>query len=664
MRAAGWPAIDLGRGVAVVLLVVTVGLAAVTPIATAAPDGPAAGAPPVDGRLLVRWAPEADEVARQDALERLGIEGVAPRARLGPRSEAIVVPEVVSTELADLAAELASDAAVDLAEPDQIVSISTMASRPMTAQDVMLAAEGGPRLAGTTPPLAQPNDPLFDQQWGLHNTGQVIGQSPDTTVGVAGIDVRVLDAWQVTRADPQVQIAVIDTLVDGLHQDLAGAVHQEVSTLEDPAVAVVPGMHGTAVAGVAAARADDAFGIAGVAPQAGLVSVAAFAVLDDGAIESSMAAVIAALDAAVTAGADVIVAAWTTGVASPMLRTTVEELPVPLVASAGNDGATLHSGSTVFPAGYDLPHVVSVTAVGPRGAVPDHANLGREVIDVGAPGVDVLAPVLDDQHAFLSGTSLAAPHVAGALALARAAAPYATAAELVDAVSWTSVAHEPLDGVTRSGGMLDAGRLVEGIQRPVCRPDRWQPAPFLDVGDGNVHRAGIDCLAGREVATGWEDGTFRPAASVTRAQLASFLARVVDEVLDLPPAPSAGFPDVADTNVHAPAIDRLAGLGIITAGTDGRFRPAAPVTRGQAASLLARTYGVLAEDDTAPSRAWYLDVEGSVHADAIDRVRDLGIVSGVDRTRFDADTSLRRDQMASVLARMMDALGREGVGLG
>lgn len=663
MSACGRPVSGRGQVFAGTALVALLVLTASPAVVLAEPGGKAPEIEPSEERLLVRWAPDVDDGQRRAALERAGLSEATPLRRLTDDIDALQVPEVTPTDLRKLASALDDDRAVELVEPDQKVTITTMAS-PLASDDAGRKAADTPRLTQTEEPSAPPpNDPLFPQQWGLHNTGQVIGTSPDLRIGVPGIDVRVLDAWAVTRGEPDVRIAVIDTPIDDGHRDLLGAVQHESLAFDDPDVATVPGLHGTAIAGVAAARADDAFGIAGAAPEAGIISAAAFTVHEQGDPTSSTAAVIEALDAATIAGADVIVASWTIGVASPMLRAAVEQLPVPLVASAGNDGATLHPGSTVFPAGYDFPHVISVTAVGPRGQVPCYANLGREVIDVGAPGDDVIAPVPGDEHLLLSGTSLAVPHVAGAIALARSAAPYATAAELVDAVSWTSAAHEPLAGVTRSGGLLDAGRLVQGVQRPICRPDRWPLAPFPDVGEGNVHRAGIDCLAARQVTTGWEDGTFRPDATVTRAQIASFLARIVDEVLDLPPAPSAGFPDVAETNVHVAAIDRLADLGIITAGTDGRFRPEAAVTRGQAASLIVRTYAVLAEDDTAPSRGWYLDVDGSVHEGTIARARDLGIVSGVDRARFDAEAALRRDQMASVLARMMDAMAREGVEL-
>lgn len=604
--------------------------------ATAAPE-----AAPVDRRLLVRWTDTATHADRRRVLDAVGITAGTVTRRLAPRTDAYELATLEGSEVAALAEQLAARAVVAFAEPDRSVEVALTASDPASG--------------------ARPDDPLFDQQWGLQNVGQVTGAGANTELGVAGVDARVLQAWDLTRGSPEVSIAVIDTAVDHLHPDLAGAVTTREQTLTELGPVPPPGNHGTAVAGVAAARADDGYGMAGVAPEVSVISIAAFESTTSGTGTTTVAAIVAALDAAARAEADVIAASWTTRIDSPLLRLAVADIGIPIVAAAGNDGEILQPASPVFPAGYDEPHVLSVTSIGPQGSVPLFANVGADAIDVAAPGVGVVTPVVGAQHGFQTGTSFSVPFVAGAIALAASVAPYASPADLVDAVSWTSAPRPELVGNTRSGGMLDTDALVRGVQRPVCRPDQVVAVAFPDVADGNVHRAGIDCLRSEQVTTGRVDGTYGPADEVSRAQLASFLARLVDRAVDLPEPPPAGLADVPPDAVHARSIDRLVDLDIVRVGEDRRFRPDAPVTRGQAASLLGRTYAVLTGDEHPPSRRWFVDTEGGTHADAIDLARDLGIVAGVDRVRFDARSTLRRDQMASLLARSMDALGRREV---
>ena len=534
-------------------------------------------------------------------------------------------------------------------------------------------------------PLEAPDaDPLFPLQWGLRNVGQAVGPSEATVVGRAGIDVGADEAWATTRGDDDVLVAVIDTAVDATHPDLHGAVVEEFSTLEgtDDGPA-----HGTGVASVLAARSSDGVGMAGVAPGISVVSIAAFTSTGSGgAGESTLAAVVAAFELAAELGADVINASWVTEQDSPLLRAAVAEAGVPVVAASGNDGFVLTPARSTYPAGYDLPNLVSVTAIDPSGQVPAFANVGGEVVDVAAPGTELVIAVPGGEYGWGDGTSFAAPHVSGALALAISAAPYATTLELVDAVSWTSRAHPGVDGVTVAGGILDAAALVEGVQRPVCRPDRTTPASLPDVAPRSVHSNGIDCVVGIGVAAGRVDGSYGPEALVTRGQMASFLHRVLRLAAeDLPVSPdrdtpgepggpalgdpdgseerpaTPSFPDVDRGGAHAEAIHRLAELGVVRGGVDGSFRPWQPVTRGQLASFLVRTYEHLTGASPSPSRRWFADIEGSTHAGAIDRARDLGLVRGVAGERFAPEELTRRDQMASVLAQLVDALAREGV---
>ncbi|MFP4150274.1 MAG: S-layer homology domain-containing protein, partial [Nitriliruptoraceae bacterium] len=164
------------------------------------------------------------------------------------------------------------------------------------------------------------------------------------------------------------------------------------------------------------------------------------------------------------------------------------------------------------------------------------------------------------------------------------------------------------------------------------------------------------------IVAGYPDGTFRPGGTVTRGEVATTLARVVAAADAVPQDAPSVFTDTAGST-HAPALDALAALGIVEGNEQGEARPAEPVTRGQAAALLVRTHTVLEGEPRTPTRRWFVDTEGSTHADALDVGRDLGLVSGRDRVTADPDAGIRRDQLTSMLARLLDALARAEVEL-
>jgi subtilisin family serine protease len=131
----------------------------------------------------------------------------------------------------------------------------------------------------------------------------------------------------------------------------------------------------------------------------------------------------------------------------------------------------------------------------------------------------------------------------------------------------------PNNGVTRA---QMASFLTRALQLPL--PDT---VPFSDV--SGPHAAAIAAVADAGIAFGYSDGTYRPGETVTRAQMASFLARA----LGVDPASGHGFSDIADS-VHSDAIASVAEAGIAEGYSDGTYRPNQTVTRAQMASFLAR----------------------------------------------------------------------------
>ncbi len=193
-----------------------------------------------------------------------------------------------------------------------------------------------------------------------------------------------------------------------------------------------------------------------------------------------------------------------------------------------------------------------------------------------------------------------------------------------------------------------------------CPPAEVPPSEFTDVAATNVHATAIDCIAWREITEGRTPTSFEPAGTITRGQLASMLARTISTVgVDLPADPDETFTDVAGTT-HALQIEQLAELGIVTGRQDGTYGPAVPVTRGQMASLLVGTFEELAGFALDPQQDYFADDADSVHEAAINATALAGLTTGVDGDQFGPSAELRRDQMATFMARLIDLLVVEG----
>jgi hypothetical protein len=175
------------------------------------------------------------------------------------------------------------------------------------------------------------------------------------------------------------------------------------------------------------------------------------------------------------------------------------------------------------------------------------------------------------------------------------------------------------------------------------------PDPFTDI-DGSVHETAIRCLAAYGFINGTTSTTFSPHDTVTRGQMASFLARVLAFVgVPLEPA-DQGFTDIAGSE-HEDAINALAAIGVINGTTATTFSPNAPATRGQSASLIGRTAG---DPEPAPAPDAFVDDEGSVHEDWINALAAVGILGGVTPTHFVPNGRLTRAAAASMIARAQD----------
>lgn len=512
---------------------------------------------------------------------------------------------------------------------------------------------------------SRPDDEYFAQQWGLENTGQPMPHGSSGTEGRAGLDVGALGAWRHTRGSRDVTVALVDTEVEP-HPDLEANLLPGRSFAPAQPCPSPVASHGTEVAGVAAAVRDNGAGISGLAPRVRILPVDFLDSCGFGDLEGA----VAAITWAARNGADVIMASFASAGSTPegearALRTAIEDAGVPVIAAAGNSGRDLSANDAppVYPASFNLRNQLAVAAVDNTGELPIYSNHGRRHVQLAAPGDTIYTTMVEPTgtfgYGYADGTSYAVPHVAGAVALAIGLRPVLTSEAILDLTVDTTRSLSALQGRVGSGGMLDAGALVAAVaDGGACPTTRVPDSGFRDVPAGGIHTLGVDCIAWWDVTRGRTATAYEPRASITRGQMATFLAKVVEAGPGLPSDPPRAFPDVAGS-VHERPINALAALGVVRGHGDGTYRPSAPVTRAQMASFLVNTYEHLVGDAPSPSGTWFRDVEGSVHADAAESLWELGLTAGTATRTYDPHPAVRRDQMGSFVARLLDRVVRE-----
>lgn len=177
---------------------------------------------------------------------------------------------------------------------------------------------------------------------------------------------------------------------------------------------------------------------------------------------------------------------------------------------------------------------------------------------------------------------------------------------------------------------------------PSQQIDAFGFVSFPDVPGLSPHAYNVAAIAEQGIAAGRPDGSFAPDDTVRRDQMATFVARA----LGLPPVEEEHFADVPADSVHRGAINAMAAAGIAAGFGDGRFGPAATVTREQLAAFLARAFAL-----PPPEGDHFPDVAASVHREAVNAAAESGVTAGCEPTRFCPRAPVTRGQMASFLAR-------------
>lgn len=292
---------------------------------------------------------------------------------------------------------------------------------------------------------ALPGDPSFAKLWGMNSPSD--------------IDIDAPEAWDISKGSKKVTVAIIDTGVDCKHPDLvancatnpgemgkdAQGKDKSTNKIDDDKNGFVDDWrgwdfvsndndptddqgHGTHVAGTIGAVGNNSLGVAGVNWQ---VSIIALKFLDASG-SGTLDAATQAIDYATKLGVVVSNNSWGGGGFSKTMYDAISKANtkgILFVAAAGNESNDNDLNQS-YPASYALDNVISVAAINPDETLAGFSNYGLKTVHLAAPGVGIYSTYLRNSYANLSGTSMAAPHVTGAVALLKAAKPMASAKDL------------------------------------------------------------------------------------------------------------------------------------------------------------------------------------------------------------------------------------------
>jgi subtilisin family serine protease len=383
-----------------------------------------------------------------------------------------------------------------------------------------------------------PNDPLFAQQWDMHNVGQ--------TGGTPGADVHAQQAWNVTTGSSSVIVAVNDTGIDYNHPDLYQNVwlnqaeiplsrmrnlvdvyhdgyiswrdlnnpinigpgkitdvnHDgriDASDILAPMILNAQGQdtglggwayagntqdgdtahpndfigwnfvnntnnpfddngHGTHISGTLGASGNNGVGIAGIDWHVQIMPIKFLAADGNGAIS----AFIAGLNYELAHGAKISNNSWEGAPFSQALFSAIDNARQHgqiFVAAAGNEGSD-NDRTPDYPGSLGLNNVVAVAATDNRDNLASFSNWGPNTVALAAPGVDVFSTLPGGNYGLMSGTSMAVPHVTGAMALVWSEHPSWSYVQVIDQVLNTVDKLPSLEGKVATGGRLDVAAAV------------------------------------------------------------------------------------------------------------------------------------------------------------------------------------------------------------
>ncbi|EIM07328.1 extracellular alkaline serine protease [Planococcus antarcticus DSM 14505] len=429
-----------------------------------------------------------------------------------------------------------------------------------------------------------------------------------------------------------VKIAIIDSGINSKHPDLKVA--GGVSKVANSSAFTDGNGHGTHVAGVIGAQ-NNSIGIVGVAPDSQLYSVKVLSANGIGTLEGVVAGIQWAIDQKV----DIINMSLTTVNNDQTLRDITKkayEAGILIVAASGNERESGLYSDVLYPARF--PSVIAVGSVSQLNKLSYFSNYGASQ-ELVAPGENILSSFVDslstsqDDYAISEGTSVASPFAAGTFAQYMEAYPHLSNKQLRETVKRAATDLGAKGRDNQYGNGLIKSLQTKAALFPDLKNDFWYSEPIKKIFD-------------RQIITGLPDGTYRPNATITRAEAVTMLGRALK--LDKTNK-NHKFSDVSKDSFAAGYINSAYDLGYIQGVSATKFRPNDPIKRGDMALILQAAYKL-----KSTQQANFKDVPKSMYYyDAIQAAFSNNAVTGYNDNTFRPQNPITRAENAQFLSKLV-----------
>lgn len=431
-----------------------------------------------------------------------------------------------------------------------------------------------------------------------------------------------------------VKIAIVDSGINAKHPDLKVA--GGVSKIDQSSAYTDNNGHGTHVAGVIGAQNNN-IGTVGVAPDASLYSVKVLSANGIGTLEGVVAGIQWAIDQKV----DIINMSLTINNDKQSLRDITKkayDAGIVIVAASGNEREKGLYKDVLFPARY--PSVIAVGAVSESNKLSYFSNFGASQ-ELVAPGENILSSFANsktttqEDYATSEGTSVASPFVAGTFAQYMQAYPHLSNGQLRETMKRAALDLGPKGRDNMYGHGMAQSLKTKAALFPDLKNNVWYSQPIQQIFD-------------RRLVNGFPDGTFRPSATITRAEAVTLLGRALKWEEKKTNSP---FKDVSKQSYALGFINTAYDKGIIKGVTATKFHPNDPIKRGDMALMMQAAFNL-----SGTSSASFTDVPKSMYYyDAIQAAHASNVVNGYDDNTFRPKKPITRAESAEF---MINALAK------